>query len=199
MYGNLKKTFIGVQKLSGWVINDILETVNLRVQEAALTGESVPVLKQCQPLSASDLPLGDRDNMVYMGTMVTKGHAQAVVTHTAMRTQLGQIATSLQTVEAEPTPLQRRLAHLGRTLALLAIGIVAIVFVFGLLRGEDTKLMLMTALSMAVAVVPEGLPAVATVALAIGAGRMFKRQALIRRLPAVETLGGLRLLRHGSD
>ena len=107
--------------------------------------------------------------MAYMGTVVTYGHGQAVVTETGMDTELGHIARSLQTVETESTPLQKKLAQLGRTLALVAIGIVALVFVMGMLRGEEPRLMLLTSLSLAVAVVPEGLPAVATVALALGA------------------------------
>lgn len=172
----------------------LLESVNLKIQEAALTGESEPVEKQTEPLTGDDLPLGDRTNMAYMGTVVTYGHGEAAVTEIGMSTELGQIAQSLQTVEAEATPLQKRLAQLGRTLALVAIGIVAIVFVMGLLRNEDLQLMLMTALSLAVAVVPEGLPAVATVTLALGARRMFKRRALIRKLPAVETLGSVTVI-----
>ncbi len=172
----------------------LLESVNLKIQEAALTGESEAVEKHVKPLEGEDLPLGDRKNMAYMGTVVTFGHGQAVVTDTGMNTELGHIARSLQTVETEPTPLQKRLAQLGRMLALVAIGIVALVFVMGMLRGEDPRLMMMTALSLAVAVVPEGLPAVATVALAIGARRMFKCHALIRKLPAVETLGSVTVI-----
>jgi Ca2+-transporting ATPase len=172
----------------------LLESVNLRIQEAALTGESEAVEKQIEPLEGEDLPLGDRTNTAYMGTVVAYGHGQAIVTETGMNTELGNIARSLQTVETEPTPLQKRLAQLGRTLAVVAMGIVALVFAMGMLRGEDPRLMLMTALSLAVAVVPEGLPAVATVALALGARRMFKHHALIRKLPAVETLGSVTVI-----
>ncbi len=172
----------------------LLESVNLKIQEAALTGESEPVAKQIDRLADDGLPLGDRTNMAYMGTVVTYGHGAGIVTEIGMNTELGRIAHSLQTVAPEPTPLQRRLAQLGRTLAFVAIGIVALVFGMGLLRGEDPRLMLMTALSMAVAVVPEGLPAVATVTLALGARRMFRRRALIRKLPAVETLGSVTVI-----
>jgi Ca2+-transporting ATPase len=172
----------------------IVESVNLKIDEAALTGESEAAEKQVEPLTGEDLPVGDRTNMAHMGTIVTFGHGRAVVTETGMDTELGHIAKSLQTVETEPTPLQKHLSQLGRTLALFAIGIVALVFAIGLLRGEDPRLMLMTALSLAVAVVPEGLPAVATVALALGALRMFKRHALIRKLPAVETLGSVTVI-----
>ena len=172
----------------------LVESVNLKVQEAALTGESEAVEKQVEPLAGEELPLGDRTNTAFMGTVVTYGHGQAVVTETGMNTELGNIARSLQTVETEPTPLQKRLAQLGRTLALVAMGIVALVFAQGMLRGEDPRLMLMTSLSLAVAVVPEGLPAVATVGLAVGARRMFKHHALIRKLPAVETLGSVTVI-----
>jgi Ca2+-transporting ATPase len=169
----------------------LLESVNLRVDEAALTGESEPVEKQARALNRSDLPVGDRLNMVYMGTVVTYGRGLVVVTATGMNTELGRIAELIQTVEREPTPLQRRLDQLGRGLAVAALVIVAVVFLLGLLRGEDWQLMLLTAISMAVAAVPEGLPAVVTIALALGAQRMLKRQALIRKLPAVETLGSV--------
>jgi Ca2+-transporting ATPase len=169
----------------------LLEAANLRAQESALTGESEPVAKDAAALSGEDLPLGDRLNMVFMGTQITYGRGQAVITETGMQTELGQIARMLQTVTQEPTPLQRRLAQLGRGLAVAALVIVAVVFAIGLARGESAKLMFLTAMSLAVAAVPEGLPAVATVALALGARRMLKRQTLIRKLPAVETLGSV--------
>ncbi len=172
----------------------LLEAVNLRVEEAALTGESEPVEKHAQALDKPDLPIGDRVNMVYMGTVVTYGRGAAVITATGMDTELGRIADLIQTVEREPTPLQRRLEQLGKGLAVVALVIVGIVFVLGLLRGEDWQLMLLTAISMAVAAVPEGLPAVVTIALALGAQRMLKRQALIRKLPAVETLGSVTVI-----
>ncbi len=169
----------------------LLESINLRVQEAALTGESEPVEKTAAPLSGENLTLGDRINMVYMGTVVTYGRGVVVIVETGMQTELGNIADMIQSVEREPTPLQRRLEQLGRGLAFAALGIVAIVFVLGLLRGEDMRLMFLTAISMAVAAIPEGLPAVVTIALALGAQRMLKRQSLIRKLPAVETLGSV--------
>ena len=169
----------------------LLESVNLRVEESALTGESEPVDKSTGTMTGRDLPLGDRLNMVYMGTVVSYGRGMAVITETGMNTELGHIADMIQTVEQEQTPLQRRLDQLGRGLAVAALAIVAVVFVLGLLRGEDWELMLITAISMAVAAVPEGLPAVVTIGLALGAQRMLKRQALIRKLPAVETLGSV--------
>jgi Ca2+-transporting ATPase len=172
----------------------LLESANLRVEEAALTGESEPVEKHVHALDKPNLPVGDRRNMVFMGTAVAYGRGVAVITATGMNTELGRIAELIQTVEREPTPLQWRLEQLGRGLAVAALVIVAVVFVLGLLRGEDWQLMLLTAISMAVAAVPEGLPAVVTIALALGAQRMLKRQALIRKLPAVETLGSVTVI-----
>ena len=169
----------------------LLKSVNLRVQEAALTGESEPVDKHIDALSGDNLPLGDRQNILFMGTVVTYGRGEAVITTTGMETELGHIAEMIQTVEREPTPLQRRLEQLGRGLAIASLVIVAVVFGLGLLRGEEWRLMFMTAISMAVAAIPEGLPAVVTIALALGAQRMLKRQSLIRKLPAVETLGSV--------
>ena len=172
----------------------LLDSASLKTQEAALTGESDSIEKQPTTLTDAKAPLGDRFNMLWMGTAVTYGRGCAVVTATGMDTELGRIAHSLQNVRPEATPLQKRLGQLGRSLAIAAIAIVAVVFVLGVGRGEEPKLMLMTALSLAVAVVPEGLPAVATVALAIGARQMFKRHALIRKLPAVETLGSVTVI-----
>ena len=172
----------------------LVETANLRVQEAALTGESVPVEKDARAAVPADAPLGDRVNAAFMGTVVTYGRGTAVVTATGMETELGRIAAMIQTVEREPTPLQRRLDHLGKVLAVVALVIVAVVFALGLLRGEPLTVLFLTAVSMAVAAVPEGLPAVVTIALALGAQRMLKRRALIRKLPAVETLGSVTVI-----
>jgi Ca2+-transporting ATPase len=172
----------------------LVEVVNLRIQEAVLTGESEPVEKTELPLRDENLPLGDRRNLAYMGTVVTYGRGSMLVTGTGMQTQLGHIADMIQSVEQEATPLQRRLDQLGKGLALAAIGIVAVVFLLGVLRGEEIRLMFLTAISMAVAAVPEGLPAVVTIALALGAQRMLKRNALIRKLPAVETLGSVTVI-----
>ena len=176
----------------------LIAAANLRTQEAALTGESQPVEKDLAAISAphdrSTVVVGDRRNMVFMGTAVTYGRGHAVVTDTGMRTELGAIATMLQAVHREPTPLQRRLDQLGGRLALAALAIVALMFALGLIRGEDFKEMFMTAVTMAVAAVPEGLPAVVTIALALGAQRMLRRHALIRKLAAVETLGSVTVI-----
>lgn len=169
----------------------LIEVMNLRVQEAALTGESEPVDKDTIAVPNAELPVADRKNMAFMGTAVTYGRGVMVVTATGMGTELGKIAEMIQTVQREPTPLQRRLEQLARGLAIGALAIVSIVFVLGLARGESVKIMFLTAIGMAVAAVPEGLPAVVTIALALGSQRMLKRNALIRKLPAVETLGSV--------
>jgi Ca2+-transporting ATPase len=169
----------------------LLESAGLQIQEAALTGESVPVTKLATTLAEADIALGDRRNMVYMGTEVTTGRGELVVTGTGMHTELGKIADLIQNVQSEETPLQRRLDQLGKQLAVLAVVIVVLVFVLGLLRGDSIELLLLTAISLAVAAVPEGLPATVTIALSLGAQRMLQRNALIRKLPAVETLGSV--------
>jgi P-type Ca2+ transporter type 2C len=172
----------------------VIESVNLRIQEAILTGESEPVEKEVQPIDRENTAIGDRLNMLFMGTAATYGRGSGVVVRTGMQTELGRIAEMIQSVGQEQTPLQRRLGQLGKNLAVAALAIVAVVFVIGVLRGEDLRLMFQTAISMAVAAVPEGLPAVVTIALAVGAQRMLKRKALIRKLPAVETLGSVTVI-----
>jgi Ca2+-transporting ATPase len=172
----------------------LLESVNLRIQEAALTGESEPVEKMAASLAEDDLPLGDRRNLAYMGTLVTYGRGEAVVTETGMKTELGHIATLLQEVTSELTPLQRRLDDVGKQLAIAAVAIGALIFLQGWLRGEEIRLLFLTMVSIAVAIIPEGLPAVVTITLALGAQRMLKRHALIRKLPAVETLGSVTVI-----
>lgn len=169
----------------------LIESVNLRAEEAALTGESVPVEKMTKGIDEENLPLGDRRNMLFMGTAVTYGRGTGVVVETGMKTELGNIADMLQDVTEEKTPLQRKMAELGKWLAIGAFVLVVIVFAVGVWRGGAIEEMFLTAVSLAVAAVPEGLPAVVTIALALGAQRMVKRNALIRRLPAVETLGSV--------
>jgi len=172
----------------------LLECVNLRAQEASLTGESEPVDKSSGLIADPDVPLGDQRNLVFMGTTVTYGRGQVIVLATGMATELGRIADLIQNVERDPTPLQRRLDQLGKTLAAIALVLVGIIFASGMVRGEAFSLMFLTAVSMAVAAVPEGLPAVVTIALALGAQRMLKRHVLIRKLPAVETLGSVTVI-----
>ena len=169
-------------------------SANLRVMEAALTGESEAVDKFTAALEKENLPLGDRRNMAYMGTTVTYGRGTAVVVATGMQTELGKIATLIQDVPDSTTPLQRQLDRVGRQLALAGVIIAALVMVMGLLRGEALEEMFLTAVSVAVAVIPEGLPAVVTITLALGAQRMLRRAALIRKLPAVETLGAVTII-----
>jgi Ca2+-transporting ATPase len=167
----------------------LLEEFNLQVEEAALTGESVAVEKHVRALENDALSVGDRKNMVYAGTAVTYGRGRALVVATAMETEFGKIAQLLQTVETGKTPLQQNLDKLGTLLARAAIVVVALIVALGLLRGQAFIEMLIFGIALAVAVVPEALPAVVTISLAIGVQKMVKRHALIRRLPAVETLG----------
>ncbi|OGO38688.1 MAG: ATPase [Chloroflexi bacterium RBG_16_57_11] len=167
----------------------LLEAINLRVEEAALTGESVPVQKDANVRLQADIPLGDRKNAAFMGTVVNYGRGKGVVISTGMYTQMGMIAKMLQSVEQEETPLQRRLEQLGKTLGWGALVICALVFLVGWLRGHNALDMFMIAVSLAIAAVPEGLPAVVTISLALGMREMIRRHALIRRLSSVETLG----------
>jgi Ca2+-transporting ATPase len=172
----------------------VLESADLQTQEAALTGESLPVRKTSEALGQPDLALADRRNMVYMGTHITSGRGKAVVAETGMRTELGRIAGMIQTVHREATPLQKRLAQLGKVLAAAALFIVVLIFILGWFRGEDLEILFLTAVSIAVAAVPEGLPAVMTIALTMGAQRMLKRRVLVRKLSAVETLGSVTVI-----
>lgn len=172
----------------------LVESINLRVQEAVLTGESEAVEKNVEPITQENASLGDRINSVYLGTTATYGRGTAVVTNTGMNTQLGKIAEMIQSVGGEKTPLQHRIEQLGKGLAVAALAIVALVFVLGLLRGQEVVEMFRISIAMAVAAVPEGLPAVVTIALALGAQRMLQRRALIRKLPAVETLGSVTVI-----
>ena len=172
----------------------LFESANLRVQEASLTGESQPVEKAPGILDDPDKSLGDRTNMLYMGTAVTYGRGTAVVVETGMKTQLGRIAELIQSVDNEATPMQRRMSELGKVLLIVALVVMGIAFVIGLTTGDPLDDVLLNAVAIAVAVVPEGLPAVVTIALALGAQRMLKRRALIRKLPAVETLGSVTVI-----
>ncbi len=172
----------------------LVEAASLRIDEAALTGESVPVDKSTQALADPELAVGDRHNIAHKGTQVTYGRGLGVVIATGMRTEFGRIARLLETARAVETPLQRRLGVFGRRLALVVIGICVVVFATGLLRGEPALPMLLTALSLAVAAIPEALPAVVSISLALGARRLMARQALIRRLAAVEALGSVTVI-----
>ena len=167
----------------------LVESINLHVDEAALTGESVPVTKATKALRGEDMALGDRNNMVFGGTIATYGRGRAVVVGTGMRTQFGRIAQMLQSVETGRTPLQQNLDKVGRVLGKAAVAIVAAVVLVGVLRDQPVLEMFIFGIALAVAAVPEALPAVVTISLAIGVQRMVKRNALVRRLPAVETLG----------
>ena len=167
----------------------LLKSVSLKSEESALTGESVPSEKDADAVVEEKAPLGDRSNMVFSGCSITYGTADAVVTATGMDTEMGKIAGLLEGAEDGQTPLQKKLAKLGKNLGLLALAACAIIFVVGLINGIPVLEIFMTSVSLAVSAIPEGLPAIVTIVLAIGVQRMVKKNALIRRLPAVETLG----------
>ena len=167
----------------------LLHSSSLKSEESALTGESVPSEKNAETIVEENAPLGDRTNMVFSGCSITYGTALAVVTATGMDTQMGKIANLLDTEEEGQTPLQQKLAQLGKYLGVMALAACAIIFVVGLVNGIPALDIFMTAVSLAVSAIPEGLPAIVTIVLSIGVQRMVKKNAIIRRLPAVETLG----------
>ena len=167
----------------------IYATSNFATQEASLTGESTPVVKTVMALDEKNVPLAERANTVYAGTFVVSGKARAIVTETGMNTELGHIAGMIEGIEKESTPLQKKLEEFGKWIVYLCLALVGLVFALGLLRGGKVLDMFLTSVSLAVAAIPEGLPAVVTIALALGVQRMVKRNALIRKLPSVETLG----------
>ena len=169
----------------------LLETEQLQVDESALTGESHAVEKQTQPLTGVDLALGDRSNCAFKGSLVTRGRGRGVVVAHGLDTEIGQIAALLRVAAGVKTPLQVRLARFGRYLALAVLAICLLVFIAGLLQGQPLLLMFLTAVSLAVAAIPEALPAVVTVSLALGARKLIRHNALVRKLPAVETLGSV--------
>ncbi len=167
----------------------LIECNQCSIDEAALTGESVPVVKEAVSIAAGELPLGDRKNCGYLGTMVTRGTAKGVVTVTGMNTEMGKIANLIQQTEEAGTPLQHRLEQLGKILIIVSVILTVVVVLAGILHGQPMYDMFLAGVSLAVAAIPEGLPAIVTIALALGVQRMIKRRAIVRKLPSVETLG----------
>lgn len=172
----------------------LLECASLKIEEAALTGESVPVDKETMALSNPELVIGDRKNMAYSGSSVTYGRGVGVVTATGMNTEVGKIAGHLSKTESQETPLQRKLAEMSRFLSVAIIVISVVIFIVGILRGREIMNMFLTAISLAVAAIPEGLPAVITIVLALGVQRMARQNAIVRKLSAVETLGSTEII-----
>jgi P-type Ca2+ transporter type 2C len=167
----------------------LFKTSGLQIEESALTGESVPALKHNNLLSGEELPLGDQANMAFMGTMVTRGAGQGIVIGTGMNTEMGKIAHLIQTAENMATPLQLKLEQLGKILIALALVLTVLVVVAGVMQGHDLYSMILAGVSLAVAAIPEGLPAIVTIALALGVQKMIRKKAIVRKLPSVETLG----------
>ena len=167
----------------------LIEAINLKSQEASLTGESVPVEKETEAIEGDEIGIGDRKNMLFSSSLITYGRGKAIVVETGMNTEVGKIAGMLNETEKQETPLQRRLNSLGKTLGIAALAICAVIFFIGLLQEKGVIDMFMTAVSLAVAVIPEGLVAVSTIVLAIGVQKMVKKNAIVKKLPAVETLG----------
>ena len=167
----------------------IVEAVNLKSQESSLTGESVPVEKSVEKLDDKEIGIGDRVNMLFSSSLVTYGRGKGIVVETGMTTEVGKIAGMINSAEKQETPLQQKLNKLGKTLGIVALSICVLIFIIGLIQGKEPISMFMTAVSLAVAAIPEGLAAVSTIVLAIGVQKMVKKNAIVKRLPAVETLG----------
>ncbi|HHW49585.1 MAG TPA: calcium-translocating P-type ATPase, SERCA-type [Clostridiaceae bacterium] len=172
----------------------LIESASLKIEEAALTGESVPVEKTVDKLEKSDLVIGDRKNMAYLGSSVTYGRGMGVVTATGMKTEVGKIAGYLSTADTDETPLQKKMAEMSKYLSAAVLAIAAVIFVTGILQGRNYFNMFLISVSLAVAAIPEGLPAIVTIVLALGVQKMVKRNAIIRKLPAVETLGSTEII-----
>ena len=167
----------------------IIEAVNLKTQESSLTGESVPVEKTSEIIEEQEIGIGDRKNMLFSSSLVTYGRGKGIVVETGMTTEVGKIAGMINSTEKQETPLQQKLDKLGKTLGIAALVICAVIFILGIVQGKEIISMFMTAVSLAVAAIPEGLVAVSTIVLAIGVQKMVKKNAIVKRLPAVETLG----------
>lgn len=166
-----------------------IDANGLYVEESALTGESVPVSKHTAALHGDEVPLGDQRNLGFMGTMITRGTAKGIVVRTGMSTEMGKIADLIQSTESMDTPLQHRLEQLGKILIIVALALTVLVVVAGIVHGQEPYGMFLAGVSLAVAAIPEGLPAIVTIALALGVQRMIQRKAIVRKLPSVETLG----------
>ncbi len=172
----------------------LIECASLKIEEASLTGESVPSEKSTEAIEGTDIPLGDRKNMAYMNSNVTYGRGKGIVIATGMNTEVGTIAKFLTQNEAEQTPLQRKLEELGKYISIAVVVICILIFTVGILSGREIFDMFLTSISLAVAAIPEGLPAIVTIVLAIGVQKMAGQNAIIRKLPAVETLGSTQII-----
>lgn len=167
----------------------LINSYNLKIEESSLTGETIPVLKEANVMLSENASLGDMINMAFATTIVVNGHAEAIVTETGMNTNVGKIAKMIITDEAPETPIQRKLGEVGKTLGIGCLIICAFIFAIGLLKKIEPVEMFMTSVGLAVAAIPEGLPAIVTIMLSIGVTKMAKKNSIIRKLPAVETLG----------
>ena len=167
----------------------IVESFHLKIEESSLTGETEPVLKEAEKICKPNIPLGDRNNMAFMATIVVNGHGKAIVTETGMDTKVGKIANMIMEDESPETPIQRKLGQVGKILGILCLVICFVIFAIGLIKKIDPIEMFMTSVGLAVAAIPEGLPAIVTIVLSIGVTKMAKKNSIIRKLPAVETLG----------